>query len=56
MLEFICSIPEHIGWVMVGAVGMLAFIMLCKLGKLFVQMWREYHEDEEEEEDFFETA
>lgn len=25
MLEFLCSIPEEIGWVIVGAMGMFTF-------------------------------
>lgn len=49
MLEMICAIPDHIGWVIVGAVGMLCAVMMYKLGKLFVQMWKEWHEDDEEE-------
>lgn len=47
MLNLICSIPENIGWVIVGAMGMLTIIVAVKLGKLFVQMWKDYHEDEE---------
>lgn len=27
----LCAIPEEIGWVLVGAMGMLAFQMLCLL-------------------------
>ena len=38
MLEMICAIPENIGWVMVGAVGMLCAVMLVKLGKVVVEM------------------
>lgn len=38
MLEMICKIPENIGWVMVGAVGMLCVVMLVKLGKIVVEM------------------
>lgn len=37
MLEMICKIPENIGWVMVGAVGMLGVVMLVKLGKIVVE-------------------
>ena len=50
MMNLICAIPENIGWVLVGAVGMLCMVMLVKLGKLFVEMWKEFHEEEEEEE------
>ena len=50
MMNLICSIPENIGWVAVGAVGMLCVVMAIKLGKIFVEMWKDWHEDEEEEE------
>lgn len=59
MLEMICAIPENIGWVMVGAVGMLCVVMLVKLGKIVVEMikdrieenefWKVRHCDEGEE-------
>ena len=48
MLEMICSIPENVGWIIVGAAGMLAMVMLVKLGKLFVQMWKDNHAEEKE--------
>ena len=50
MLEMICAIPEEIGWVLVGIAGTLCAMMLFKLGKLFVQMWKERHEEDNEEE------
>lgn len=31
MLEMLCAIPEEIGWVIVGAVGMLTVQLFCKL-------------------------
>lgn len=33
MLEFICAIPENIGWSLVGAVGMLALVTLVGVVK-----------------------
>lgn len=53
MLEMICRIPESIGWAIVGALAMLCAIMLVKLGKIFVQMWKDYHEDEAAEAESF---
>ena len=50
MLERLCKIPDHIGWMLVGIVGTLWAVMLVKLGKLFVQMWKEWHEEDNEEE------
>ena len=46
MLNFICSIPEEIGWALVGFTACLCCVMAYKLGKLFVEMWKEYHEEE----------
>ena len=51
MLELIYAIPENIGWVLVGVVGTLCAMMAYKLGKLFVQMWKDKREDDEECED-----
>jgi hypothetical protein len=53
MLEMICRIPDSIGWAIVGALAMLCAVMLVKLGKMFVQMWKDYHEDEAEEAENF---
>ena len=47
MLKMICAIPEEIGWIIVGVVGTLAVIMTLKLGKLFVEIWKEHNEEEE---------
>ena len=45
MLEMICAIPENIGWVMVGAVGMLCAVMLVKLGSVIVEAIKERREE-----------
>lgn len=50
MMTLICSIPDSIGWTMVGFVGALALIMGIKVTKMLIQMWREWHEDDEESE------
>ena len=50
MLEMICAIPENIGWVIVGAMGMLCVMMMIKLGKMIVQAIKERMGDEEEAE------
>ena len=52
MLEMICRIPEEIGWALVGFVGALALVMAIKLGKTFVQMWKDHREEAEEAENF----
>lgn len=46
MMEWICAIPDSIGWTLVGIVGILCAVMMYKLGKLFVEMWQEWHEEE----------
>jgi len=48
MLEMICAIPENIGWVMVGAAGMLCAVMLVKLGGVIVEAIKERREECEE--------
>ena len=37
MMEFICAIPEEIGWAIVGFVACLCVVMAVKLCKLIVR-------------------
>ena len=48
MMTLINAIPDHIGWMIVGAVGMLALEMLGLLVGTVVDMVRERLQDEEE--------
>lgn len=48
MLELICRIPDHIGWMMVGALGMACAMMGWKLGKLIYDSIKDRLEDNEE--------
>ena len=48
-INFLCSIPDNIGYTLVGFLGALCLVMGIKLAKLFIQMWREWHEDGEVE-------
>jgi hypothetical protein len=41
MLEMICTIPESIGWTMVGAVGMFCAVMLVKIGGVIIEAIKE---------------
>lgn len=50
MINFINMIPESVGWTLVGATGMACVFMAFKLGKIFVEMYKERHEDFEESE------
>lgn len=49
MLELICRIPDHIGWMLVGALGMAWAVMGWKVGKLIYIAIKERLEDDEEE-------
>lgn len=49
MLELLCAIPEEIGWALVGFTAAFTLMMAVKLGKLLVQMWKDWHEPDEEE-------
>ena len=48
MMEVIISIPESIGWVMVGAIGMLCVVMMFEMGKIIIEGIRERLDYEEE--------
>ena len=48
-MTLINAIPDHIGWVLVGAVGMLALEMLGLLIGTVVDMVRERMMDDDEE-------
>ena len=50
MMNLICAIPDHIGWMIVGAVGMLALEMFGLLVGTVVDMVRERMMDDEAEE------
>ena len=50
MMNWICSIPDHIGWMIVGAVGMLALEMFGLLVGTVVDMVRERMINDEAEE------
>lgn len=50
-MELICAIPEELGWAMVGLAAGAVVNMGIKLGKMLVEMWKDYHEDNEEGEE-----
>ena len=50
MFELLFGIPEYIGWVIVGAVGMLTAIMATKVGKIIYIAIRDRLTDDEEME------
>ena len=50
MFELLFGIPEHIGWVIVGTVGMLTAIMAAKVGKIIYIAIRDRLTDDEEME------
>lgn len=52
MMTLINAIPDHIGWMLVGAAGMLALEMLGLLIGTVVDMVRERMMNDDEEEAF----
>jgi hypothetical protein len=48
MLEMICAIPEHIGWMLVGAIDAYATVAGWMLGKTIYLAIKERMEDDEE--------
>lgn len=50
MLEIINAIPDSVGWALVGATGMLCVVMLIKVIKILVQMYKDRKEDQDEME------
>lgn len=51
MLEFICNIPDTIGWCIVGTVAFATVILGFFLGKTIIEMIQNRREDEESEEE-----
>lgn len=51
MIEFICSIPENIGWIIVGVAGAFLGMSLIEVFKIAVIAIKERIEDEEDEEE-----
>lgn len=45
MMNFICAIPEEIGWAIVGFVACLCVVMMTKIVKIIV---REHRDSDEE--------
>lgn len=48
MLKMICVIPEEIGWVIVGFVGIFTLMMVVKVVKVIVEAIKERMEDNKE--------
>lgn len=48
MMNFICAIPEEIGWAIVGFVACLCVIMAINVAKTIVRAVRERKEIDEE--------
>lgn len=51
MLEFICSIPEEIGWALVGAVAVIAIELGALVISEVVEMVRDRLTDDDEMEE-----
>lgn len=48
MLKMICVIPEEIGWVIVGFIGVFTLMMAVKVVKVFAEAVKERMEDNKE--------
>jgi hypothetical protein len=48
MMNLICAIPEHIGWMLVGAVGAYTSVAGWMVGKAIYKAIVECIEDEDE--------
>ena len=51
MVELICAIPGGLGWIMVGLTLGAVVNLGIELGKIFVEMWKDYYENDEEREE-----
>ncbi len=51
MLELICRIPDHIGWMITGATMMLTLVGCIHFGKFIYRVIQEWQEAEVEEEE-----
>lgn len=52
-LDFINSVPENIGWILVGVFSTLVIVVGIADIKVFYEVWKGYKEDREEGENFF---
>lgn len=46
MLEILCSIPESIGWALVGSLATLCGVMICSIGSLLYEEHKIAREEE----------
>jgi hypothetical protein len=49
-INIVNSIPESIGWAIAGTTAVLAIIGCIHFAKFAVQVWKEWHEEENTEE------
>lgn len=42
MMNFICSIPEWIGWDLVACVSVVAVVLALDIAKILIQMYYDY--------------
>ena len=47
MLNFINTIPNWLGWTITAGIGLIALYMAVKLTHIFIQMWKDNHEEDE---------
>lgn len=50
MIDWLCTIPENILWMINGALALGCAITFVELSKTLVDVWKNWREDEEENE------
>jgi hypothetical protein len=51
MIDWLCTIPENILWMINGALALGCVLTLKELGVVLVDFWKNWHDDAEEYEE-----
>ena len=51
MINLLMMIPESVGWALVGASAMVFCLLTLKVSRALVEMWKSYHEPDEDEDE-----
>ena len=51
MINLLMMVPESVGWALVGASAMVCCLLVLKVSRALVEMWKSYHEPDVEDED-----
>ena len=50
-INFVNAIPESIGWAITNTLVILAIVGCVHFAKFAIQVWKEWHEEDTEEEE-----